>query len=160
MTTGQITTKEIDNDEYIQGIEKILKNPNATTYTYDGKTGAMTVSNSGGDPKPWYGNFTGPGPAKNPYHLKDENGKTLRPIDMIDAAAQRHDYAYYKPHTGGNSSALFNTTVANADISFRFSASDHKNRQMVVGAFHIDQRGIIHIGWILLISHKMPAGSY
>ena len=74
------------------------------------------------DPKPWYGNFTGPGPNKNPYQLKDANGKTLRPIDMIDAAAQRHDYAYYMANTGGISGALFNKSVAKADIALARSA--------------------------------------
>jgi hypothetical protein len=75
------------------------------------------------DPKPWYGNFTGPGPNKNPYQLKDANGKTLQPIDMIDAAAQRHDYAYYKANTGGVSGALFNRSVAKADIALARAAN-------------------------------------
>ncbi len=90
-------------------------------------TAEPTVNNNknltgGNDPKPWYGNFTGPGPNKNPYQLKDANGKTLQPIDMIDAAAQRHDYAYYKANTGGISGALFNRSVAKADIALARAA--------------------------------------
>ncbi|WP_428330297.1 hypothetical protein [Mucilaginibacter sp.] len=55
---------------------------------------------------PYYGNFLGPGPDGNPYNLTGYNGKRLKPIDMLDAAAQRHDYAYYRHHTGGVSGAL------------------------------------------------------
>ena len=49
---------------------------------------------NGWDKAPWYGNFLGPGPNKDPYALVGPNGRQLRPIDMLDAAAQTHDYYY------------------------------------------------------------------
>jgi len=75
-----------------------------------------------GGPVPWYGNFLGPGSDKNPYNLKGYDGKTLEPIDMLDQAAQRHDYAYFKAQTGGVMGALFNTEVAEADKQLAFRA--------------------------------------
>ena len=64
---------------------------------------------------PWYGNFLGPGPDGNPYNLRGYDGKILKPIDAMDAAAQRHDYAYYLAKTGGVKGALFDDRVAAAD---------------------------------------------
>ncbi|WP_182920704.1 RHS repeat domain-containing protein [Pedobacter planticolens] len=73
-------------------------------------------------PVPWYGNFLGPGPPDNPYTLKGFNGKTLKPINMLDEAAQRHDYAYFKAKTGGISGALFNKSVSDADLELSAGA--------------------------------------
>jgi RHS repeat-associated protein len=68
----------------------------------------------------WFGtNFVGPGPDgpnANPYNLKDNHGKTIKPIDAIDAAAQRHDYSYWKSGASGVEGAIFNKTVTSADI--------------------------------------------
>jgi hypothetical protein len=71
-----------------------------------------------GGPVPWYGNFLGPGPDgpnANPYKLLGYGGKILKPIDMMDAAAQRHDYAYWKLKASGVHSALFEDRVGFAD---------------------------------------------
>jgi RHS repeat-associated protein len=68
-----------------------------------------------GGPVPWYGNFLGPGPDANPYKLIGYNGKILRPLDMLDAAAQRHDAAYDAAKVGGVNGALFRRRVAAAD---------------------------------------------
>jgi RHS repeat-associated protein len=67
--------------------------------------------------KAWMGtNFIGPGPNKNPYRLG------LRPIDAIDAAALRHDYAYWKAGVGGVSGALFSKSVTIADFNLAYDA--------------------------------------
>ncbi|MHB8209097.1 hypothetical protein [Mucilaginibacter sp.] len=79
-------------------------------------------------PVPWYGNFLGPGPNGNPYQLTGYNGKTLKPIDMLDAAAQRHDYSYYLLKTGGVSGALFNRQVYFADLALASSAAEVMSR--------------------------------
>jgi hypothetical protein len=75
-------------------------------------------------PVPWYGNFLGPGPNGNPYNLRGYDGKILKPIDMMDAAAQRHDYAYYLAHTGGVKGALFDDAVGAADRALAGAAFD------------------------------------
>ena len=51
---------------------------------------------SGDNQKAWYGNFVGPGPDQNPYKIVGPDGKYLQPINMLDAAAQVHDYAYWQ----------------------------------------------------------------
>jgi RHS repeat-associated protein len=61
-------------------------------------------------------NFIGPGPAADPYHLKDNNGNLVRPKDAIDAAAQKHDYYYYKAKVDGVSGALLSMRVLEADL--------------------------------------------
>ena len=73
-------------------------------------------------PKASYRNFVGPGPDQNPYKIVGSDGKYLRPIDMIDAAAQINDYAYWKANTGGIGGALFNTSVAHADLDLAHDA--------------------------------------
>ncbi len=92
-----------------------------------------TQANQGGDqyprgavggPVPWYGNFLGPGPDGNPYNLRGYDGKILKPIDAMDAAAQRHDYAYYLAHTGGVKGALFDDAVGAADRALAGAAFD------------------------------------
>ncbi len=68
----------------------------------------------------WFGtNFVGPGPDgpnANPYSLKDNFGKIIKPIDAIDAAAQRHDYSYWQNGASGVEGAIFNKYVTSADI--------------------------------------------
>jgi len=65
----------------------------------------------------FYGtNFIGPGPTKDPYKLDpNKTGRYLKPKDMMDAAAQRHDYYYYMNRADGLTGALFNTDVTFAD---------------------------------------------
>ncbi|MGC3946381.1 MAG: DUF6443 domain-containing protein [Chryseolinea sp.] len=66
----------------------------------------------------WYGsNFIGPGSSEDPYTLEDERhpGQVLKPKDMVDAAAQRHDYFYFLAKADGVSGALFATRVKYAD---------------------------------------------
>lgn len=78
------------------------------------------------DPKPYYGHFLGPGPDgvnANPYNLKGANGQILRPIDLIDAAAQRHDYAYWKIGVSGVKGALFDKKVRAADAQLAIDAA-------------------------------------
>ena len=75
-----------------------------------------------GGPVPYYGNFLGPGPDGNPYNLKGYDHKTLKPIDMLDAAAQRHDYAYYRHKTGGVNGALWDDSVGAADRELAYNA--------------------------------------
>lgn len=58
----------------------------------------------------------GPGPNRDPYKLLGPNGQYLKPIDMLDAAAQRHDYSYNLAHTGGIKGALSNLEVRKADL--------------------------------------------
>jgi RHS repeat-associated protein len=94
--------------------------------------GIMDLANQGGGqqylmgavggPVPWYGNFLGPGPDRNPYQLKGYNGRPLKPIDMVDAAAQRHDLAYYNAHISGVKGALFDDAVGAADRQLAASA--------------------------------------
>ena len=70
------------------------------------------------DGNAWYGtNFIGPGPSSDPYKLKDPKnpGQYLKPKDMVDAAAQRHDYYYHLLHADGVTGALFATRVTFAD---------------------------------------------
>src|SRR5690606_15546282 len=71
---------------------------------------------------PWYGNFVGPGPDgpnANPYMLSDPNnaGEVLKPIDLIDRAAQVHDDYYWKHGLSGVESALFSLEALPADIA-------------------------------------------
>ena len=87
-----------------------------------GTLGAFFERNYNGgivyDGKAWYGtNFVGPGPTENPYKLEDPKnpGQYLKPKDMIDAAAQRHDYYYYKFGADGVSAALLNDNIEFAD---------------------------------------------
>ena len=130
-TTYKIDGKRVSASEAMKYANDILSQSSASTTSIVNPTSSNNTSSNGEkspngndpkDPKPWYGNFVGPGPDKNPYHLKDQNGKTLKPIDMIDAAAQKHDYAYFKANTGGIHGALFNKTVANADIALAHEA--------------------------------------
>jgi len=59
----------------------------------------------------WVGtNFIGLGQDVNPYTLK------LRPVDAIDKAAQRHDYYYWKEGASGIHGAVFDKSVAYADM--------------------------------------------
>jgi hypothetical protein len=67
-----------------------------------------------GGPVPWYGNFLGPGPdgpKANPYQMIGYNGKMLKPTDMVDATARRHDYSYWKLKASGVKGALFDRQV-------------------------------------------------
>ncbi len=87
-----------------------------------GQLGGMFENNYNGgvayDGSAWYGtNFIGPGPSSDPYKLKNPKNPSqyLKPKDMVDAAAQRHDYYYYLSHADGVSGALFSTKVALAD---------------------------------------------
>jgi hypothetical protein len=88
--------------------------------TYYASTDAVTKKDD--DFKPWYGNFLGPGPDINPYRIKGADGKILRPINMLDRAAQRHDFAYYRANTGGISGALFERKVRKADFALTSDA--------------------------------------
>jgi RHS repeat-associated protein len=79
-----------------------------------------------GGPVPYYGNFVGPGhdgPKANPYKLIGYDGKILKPIDMVDAAAQRHDYAYWMLKASGINSALRDDRTGPADRALAASAS-------------------------------------
>ena len=87
-----------------------------------GKFGGFFEKNYNGgvtyDGDAWYGtNFIGPGPTENPYELDDPSnpGEYLKPKDMVDAAAQRHDYFYFVNGADGINGALFNLKVTNAD---------------------------------------------
>lgn len=80
---------------------------------------------------PWYGNFLGPGPDGpkfNPYKLIGPNGKVLKPIDMVDAAAQRHDYSYWQLQASGVQGALFDREVWLADLALARSAAEVMDR--------------------------------
>jgi hypothetical protein len=55
-------------------------------------------------------NFAGPGPNANPFELG------MDPIDAIDAAAQKHDFAYWKAGASGIQGALFDSKILGADI--------------------------------------------
>ena len=72
-------------------------------------------------------NFIGPGPDYDPYTLFDPkrlpNLVVLTPVDQIDAAAQEHDYAYWKAATGGIPGALFNKKVTIADAMLVMKAA-------------------------------------
>ncbi len=46
----------------------------------------------------------------------------MRPIDLIDAAAQRHDYAYWKIGASGVKGALFDKRVGAADAQLAIDA--------------------------------------
>ena len=83
-----------------------------------------------GGPEPWRGNFMGPGPDANPYNLRGYDGKILKPIDMLDAADQKHDYNYFLAHTGGVSGALFNDAVGHADRELAASAQQIMDRRL------------------------------
>ena len=112
-------TELLFNKEVIQEVRKKQKaNQGGDPYPRGAVTG----------PVPWYGNFLGPWPPDNPYVLKGYNGKTLKPIDMFDAAARRHDYAYYLLKTGGVSGALFNRQVYFADFALAQSAAEVMTR--------------------------------
>ena len=70
------------------------------------------------DGRAWFGtNFIGPGPDENPYLLSDtrRDNKYLMPKDMIDAAAQKHDFRYWQNKTSGITGALLDKRVAMAD---------------------------------------------
>ncbi|WP_131535594.1 hypothetical protein [Pedobacter nototheniae] len=75
-----------------------------------------------GGPIPWYGNFLGPGPDGNPYKLTGYDGNILKPVDMLDAAAQRHDVAYDAAKVGGINGALFRRRVSAADQQLALDA--------------------------------------
>ena len=108
------------SDTWITGT---LQNGDFTIHsTYANQGGGQYPMGAIGGPVPRYGNFLGPGPDGNPYQLKGYNGQPLRPIDMLDAAAQRHDLAYYKAHTGGVKGALFDDAVGAADRQLAASA--------------------------------------
>jgi|GEM_PF-1870727 hypothetical protein len=65
-------------------------------------------------------NFIGPGPKSvDPYkiiNLSSAEKEFLRPVDLLDEAAQRHDYAYFKLGADGISGALFNKKTVFADL--------------------------------------------
>ncbi|RZK39955.1 MAG: hypothetical protein EOO90_16965 [Pedobacter sp.] len=86
-----------------------------------------------GGPIPWYGNFLGPGPDANPYNILGYDGKKLKPINMLDAAAQRHDAAYDRAKVGGVKGALFSVKVSNADMELAVGSIG------VIAAFTKDQ---------------------
>jgi RHS repeat-associated protein len=107
-------------------VQKILNNNNTDKrLRVKVKSEKINVANQGGDPQyprgaiggpvPWYGNFLGPGPNGDPYHLRGYDGKLLKPIDLLDAAAQTHDYYYNLANTGGIRGALFSHGTADAD---------------------------------------------
>jgi hypothetical protein len=92
--------------------------------TWDGRTGEREPGLSDLDlrnfhlenvyskePKPWYGNFVGPGPDM----LANDTGK--QPINLIDWAASKHDDEYFIAQATGWKGAVFNATerVINAD---------------------------------------------
>jgi hypothetical protein len=86
---------------------------------------------------PLYGNFLGPGPdgvLANPYNLV-RYGKVLQPIDALDAAAQRHDYAYWKAKASGAKGAFFSLAVTNADARL---TQDARNILMAASLGNID----------------------
>lgn len=71
-------------------------------------------------------NFVGPGPDADPYTLPDiKSGKGyLKPKDEVDAAAQKHDEAYWKAGASGVKGALFDKRVKSADIELRNSVAN------------------------------------
>ena len=75
----------------------------------------------------WFGsNFIGPGPNADPYtiiNLSSAEGEYLQPVDALDEAAQRHDYAYWKSRASGVSGALFNLDVTDADTQLATDAA-------------------------------------
>lgn len=56
------------------------------------------------------------------------NGKILKPIDMVDAAAQRHDYSYWKLKASGVKGALFDRQVYFADLQLASEAAEVMTR--------------------------------
>jgi hypothetical protein len=118
--------------------------------------------------EPWYGNFLGPGPDANPYTLLDPNNKGgfLQPIDAVDKAAQKHDFAYWQAGVSGISGAMFNKAVKDADRQLVSDAKaimkayNKKENDPVTGlpisddAYKWAQR--IDIAFDLAISGKTP----
>ncbi|HEY9122932.1 MAG TPA: hypothetical protein VIO15_01240 [Bacteroidales bacterium] len=70
----------------------------------------------------WGTNFIGPGPNENPYTLKDANGNILQPKDLVDAAAQVHDYRYWVAGASGVKGAFLGINVRSADGELANSA--------------------------------------
>jgi len=62
-------------------------------------------------------NFIGPGPNIDPYQIPDPDhkGMFLKPNNAADAAAQRHDKAYFDLKASGIKSAFLDLRVAPAD---------------------------------------------
>ncbi|WP_312903060.1 RHS repeat-associated core domain-containing protein, partial [Chryseobacterium taichungense] len=70
----------------------------------------------------WFGsNYIGPGPDVDPNTLLKAG---LKPLDMVDQAAFKHDVAYYNANTGGIKGAMFEKAIAYADNTL---AKDAKN---------------------------------
>jgi len=61
--------------------------------------------------------FIGPGPDVDPYKIPDPNhpGEYLKPTNVADAAAQRHDKAYYDAGSSGVEGATKDLKVMEAD---------------------------------------------
>ncbi|MCJ7933834.1 MAG: hypothetical protein MUW56_09410 [Chryseobacterium sp.] len=66
-------------------------------------------------------NYIGPGPDIDPNELLRAG---LKPLDAVDQAAFKHDRAYYEASTGGVKGALFEKSIAYADMTL---AKDAKN---------------------------------
>jgi RHS repeat-associated protein len=72
--------------------------------------------------KAYFGsNYIGPGPDVDPNDLLKGG---LKPLDMVDQAAFKHDRAYYEASTGGVKGALLEKSIAYADMAL---AKDAKN---------------------------------
>jgi RHS repeat-associated protein len=106
---------------------------------------------------PWYGNFLGPGPdgiLANPYDLR-RYGKVLQPIDALDAAAQRHDYAYWVAKASGIKGAAFNLAVTNADARLTQDARNILISASLGGIDPISNRSysFAELKWAIGVSH-------
>ncbi|MDR6544283.1 hypothetical protein J2810_000305 [Chryseobacterium rhizosphaerae] len=64
-------------------------------------------------------NYIGPGPDIDPNDLLRAG---LKPLDMVDQAAFEHDRAYYEANTGGVKGALFEKSIAYADMTLAKNA--------------------------------------
>src|SRR4029077_15978199 len=64
-------------------------------------------------PIPGY-NYAGPG----------NNGYDKPPVNSVDACARPHDLSYDDAHASGIQGALFNTTVADADLALADCAAN------------------------------------
>ncbi|REC48607.1 RHS repeat-associated core domain-containing protein [Chryseobacterium pennipullorum] len=64
-------------------------------------------------------NYIGPGPDVDPNELLRAG---LKPLDMVDQAAFEHDRAYYEANTGGVKGALFEKSIAYADMALAKNA--------------------------------------
>jgi len=108
------------NPNYISSVNKPRKGSNKN------KNGGKPWSIMDVLSKPWYGNFLGPGPDADPFTLPNEEkrGEFVEPVDVVDLAAQIHDYAYWQAGATGLTGALFKRQVEDADKRLAKSAME------------------------------------